>query len=184
MKRCTKCGVEQPLEHFYRQAECKDGLRGDCKSCFAARAKARYATTRERDIERVKAWRRDNPEKYAAIRQRQREDGSRARSNRKGYLKRVYGMTPEEYASMLEAQGGGCAVCGKPPRPDISLHIDHDHESGRRRGLLCFSCNQVLGSVGDDASRLIALASYLNSYEPRLPEIDARLAALKASVGR
>jgi hypothetical protein len=70
-------------------------------------------------------------------------------------------MTVEDYDRMLEAQGGGCAICGRPPRPDISLHVDHDHETGRIRGSLCWPCNNLLGDVQDDPARLYAAADYL-----------------------
>lgn len=184
MKRCKKCGELLPLDAFYKATGAKDGHRGDCNACNLAAKHERYIANPEPDRERARRWAKENPEKYQALRQRQRDSGSKKRSDGRSHLKRVHGITPEVYEAMLEAQGGGCAVCGKRPRPDISLHIDHDHATGRRRGLLCFCCNQMLGSVDDDAARLIELANYLCSFEPRLPEIDARLAALKALAGR
>lgn len=78
-------------------------------------------------------------------------------------------MTIEDYDRMLAAQGGGCAICGRPPRDDISLHVDHDHETERIRGLLCFPCNNTLGDFNDDPVRLYAAANYL----ARDPEADA-----------
>ena len=65
---------------------------------------------------------------------------------------------------MLGAQGGRCAACGQ----DEPKHVDHDHETGRVRGMLCFLCNQALGNVRDDVTRLQALIDYL---------VRARLAA-------
>ena len=57
---------------------------------------------------------------------------------------------------MVEAQGGTCAVCdGKPE------HVDHDHETGKVRGVLCFNCNQALGNVRDDPAVLQGLIRYL-----------------------
>ena len=50
------------------------------------------------------------------------------------------GVTDEDYALLLASQGGGCAICGNPPRTR-RLHVDHDHKTGRIRGLLCFTCN-------------------------------------------
>ena len=184
MKRCTKCGVEQPLENFYRAAETKDGLRGDCKACFAARAKARYAVTRERDIERVKKWQRDNRERHLANLRARHARPEVKRHERDMHLRRSYGMTIEEYEEILASQGGVCAICEKPPRSDISLHVDHDHASGRRRGLLCFSCNNALGNSGEDVERLLAFVDYLTAHAEREPEIDRRLAALKVMAGR
>ena len=53
------------------------------------------------------------------------------------------GVTDEEYQRMLAAQAGGCAICGNPPKTK-RLHVDHNHRTGRVRGLLCFRCNRGL----------------------------------------
>lgn len=52
-------------------------------------------------------------------------------------------MPTEQYEAMLAAQGGGCAICGAGPKTR-RLHIDHDHMSGKVRGLLCHRCNRAL----------------------------------------
>ena len=169
MKRCTKCGVEQPIDEFYRATGTRDGLRGDCKTCFQRRAAARYRASPDAAKERTRRWREDNPEKYAANQRKHRESGRKKEADRRSYLKRKYGLTLEDYDRMLEAQDGGCAICGRPPRPDISLHVDHDHETGRIRGLLCFPCNNTLGDFEDDPARLYAAADYLT----REPDVEA-----------
>ena len=61
---------------------------------------------------------------------------------------------------MIEAQGGTCAVCPGPPQ-----HVDHDHETGEVRGILCFNCNQALGNARDDVQVLRGLARYLELHE-------------------
>ena len=53
------------------------------------------------------------------------------------------GVTDAEYDRLLAAQGGGCAICGNPPKTR-RLHVDHDHKTGRVRGLLCHRCNRAL----------------------------------------
>jgi len=70
-------------------------------------------------------------------------------------------MTPEQYDALLLSQGGVCPICGKPlPFP---ADVDHDHMTGRARGLLCHRCNLTLGLVHDDLKLLQALADYLVS---------------------
>jgi hypothetical protein len=64
---------------------------------------------------------------------------------------------------MLAAQGGGCAICGRAPSTKISLHIDHDHETGRIRGLLCFVCNNGLGQFQEDPAVLRKAAAYVEA---------------------
>lgn len=79
-----------------------------------------------------------------------------------------FGLTPDQYAEMLAAQNGACAICERPervidPRSGRvkSLAVDHDHESGAVRGLLCQNCNKGIGNLGDSADILIAAAMYL-----------------------
>lgn len=52
-------------------------------------------------------------------------------------------LSPDEYEALLEAQGGVCAICGNPPAKR-RLSVDHDHATGKVRGLLCFRCNRAL----------------------------------------
>ena len=84
---------------------------------------------------------------------------------RRSHLKVKFGITPEDYGQMLAAQGDGCAICGNGRNRNSPsreyLHIDHDHETGRVRGILCDRCNQVLGHFGDDPALLRRAADYL-----------------------
>jgi len=67
-------------------------------------------------------------------------------------------------------------------RPDISLHLDPDHESGQLRGILCFRCNNALGDFDDDASLLQAALRYLDSY--RAAEVEDEVALIRERVRR
>jgi hypothetical protein len=69
------------------------------------------------------------------------------RRNRKSEIKRKYGITIEEHDRILIAQGDCCALCcTDTPRGQGTWHVDHDHDTGVVRGLLCHSCNTMLGS--------------------------------------
>lgn len=107
----------------------------------------------ERHRERTKAWQRANP-------------GKTAISLRRSRLKAKYGLTEEDYARMLETQNDRCAICGKPQidSKDGRFHVDHDHKTGRVRGLLCDRCNVGLGSFEDNPQRLVLAARYLNDF--------------------
>ncbi len=79
-----------------------------------------------------------------------------------------YRLTEREYIAMSERQGGRCAICGRTP-DEGGLVIDHEHGSGKVRGLLCGPCNRGLGMFGDEAARLKAAVEYLeqNSRQTR-----------------
>lgn len=74
-------------------------------------------------------------------------------------IKGKYGITIEQYDAMMAAQDGRCAICGV--LPTRHLCVDHDHETGEVRGLLCEPCNFALGHMADDVDRLLAAAAYL-----------------------
>ena len=76
--------------------------------------------------------------------------GKKKASDRKSHLKRKYGLTLEAFDELLASQGGGCAICGKPDADNV----DHDHATGRVRGILCWNCNIAIGQFEDDDDRL------------------------------
>lgn len=83
---------------------------------------------------------------------------------RKNWLKREYGLTIEHYNEMLIEQDFSCAICKRHmsnfKRP---LHVDHDHENNKVRGLLCNRCNTALGSLGDTKESIENVLKYLNA---------------------
>lgn len=72
-----------------------------------------------------------------------------------------YGLSPEDVARMLDDQCGGCAICAKPIR-GLRFHVDHDHATGKVRGLLCHHCNtRLLPSVEHPDPFIDAALAYL-----------------------
>ena len=173
MKTCSKCGRLQPLENYYKAVGARDGRRGDCKDCFRARAKARYPTVRAQSIERAKRWRDEHREQYLENQRRMKQSPEYRQRERAGHLKRKYGISLEQYEALLVGQGGVCAICERPATTGISLHVDHDHASGRIRGLLCFRCNNALGDLEESPELLRRGAEYIVQHC-----IRQRLAAL------
>src|SRR5262245_47281721 len=140
-KSCRICGRELPLTSFHIARDARDGHRGECKECFRSLWKARYDADperRRRAVQRAKDWQARNPEKYAEIQRQYPDSGRKAEVMRQAHLKRNYGMTITDYDAMLIGQDGGCAICRAAEPAGQSLHVDHDHDTGLVRGLLCF----------------------------------------------
>jgi hypothetical protein len=79
-----------------------------------------------------------------------------------------YGLTADDFRTMLAEQGGRCAICGGTEPGPRNWHIDHDHAFGHVRGLLCHKCNVGLGHFDDSVDRLRAAVRYLEASQPRL----------------
>lgn len=86
------------------------------------------------------------------------------------YLRRTYGLTEWQYRRILRRQCGGCAICGRKPKPGRNLHVDHDHKTWRVRGALCLRCNYRLLGRGLERPELHeSAAGYLrSSFDGRL----------------
>lgn len=118
-------------------------------SCFYKDTK-KYTSCKSCKNEKSKAWAASHPERI----QEQR---------RKTRLKTLYGMSPEDYATMFKKQNGCCALCGEPEK-DKHLAVDHCHITGKVRELLCTNCNTILGKAHDDSSLLLRMSEYLNYH--------------------
>lgn len=96
---------------------------------------------------------------------------------RRQHLKRYYGLSPAQFEEMAKRQEGRCPLCDEAPRRcggrRNALVVDHNHSTGRVRGLLCNSCNRALGWFGDDLERVRRAVEYL--------EADARWIAVTAA---
>ncbi len=134
-KVCPDCSVEKSLEDFPRDRSRGDGRAAYCKSCKGLRAKK---------------YRQDHPEKH------QVED-------RKAKYLSFYDITIDDYDKMFLQQAGKCAICGTsaPEGMFNNFSVDHDHATGRIRGLLCSECNFGLGNFRDDTKLLENAIQYL-----------------------
>lgn len=90
-------------------------------------------------------------------------DPVRGRRDYAGHLRRKFGLSIEEYERMEREQGGVCAICERPPGKR-RLAVDHDHDSGQIRALLCAACNRAIGCMADDPALLELAAQYLVSH--------------------
>ena len=87
---------------------------------------------------------------------------SKQRRDRQAHLKRTFGITEAQYQALLSIQGGGCAICrSKKSRGTGNFPVDHDHHTGKVRGILCHPCNTALGGFKDDTEMLLRAVAYL-----------------------
>lgn len=107
------------------------------------------------------------------------------RKMRDRVFRKKYGISADEYDAMLVRQHGRCAICGthKPGGPHDCFVVDHDHETGAVRGLLCMDCNLGIGCLKDNIRIVVAAAQYLAMptlarYASRLDRVVAELPAL------
>lgn len=139
VKDCARCGQQKPRTDFYVCRTERDGRQAICSIC-----------QKEVTADRFKA----DPERVRLIRW-------------KSYIKHKYGMSWTEYTKWYNDQNGNCAICGDhyemraPDRLHDGLHIDHNHETGLVRGMLCRGCNHGLGNMKDSVERLRNAIAYL-----------------------
>jgi len=165
-KQCNTCDEVKPLDEFYKAAGCVDGRRGECRTCFQAKAVARAEEKPElREIarQRTAKWIHENDDRYRAYKREYGKLDKKKRADRRVHLRNKFGLTLEDYDRMLADQQGGCAVCGDPPGK-AALHVDHCHDSGVVRGLLCFRCNSAIGNLRDDPVIVASALAYLTRH--------------------
>jgi len=112
-----------------------------------ARAKNYYAKHPEKMRAKTRAYRARHPE--------------RAKINNRIYRFLHYGISQIEYDDLFNSQDGACAICRKPNWNGRGPNVDHDHITGKVRGIICSSCNTALGMIGDNPNIARAMADYL-----------------------
>jgi len=120
----------------YREEHCEE---------LRTKRKKYYDEHHEEMCDRSRKWRNEHLEKE--------------RANK---LMHNHGITIEEYDKLLAAQNGICVICGLPPNSK-KLSVDHNHETGKIRGLLCKSCNRALGLVYESVDILAKMINYLET---------------------
>lgn len=157
---CQDCGVALSDANWTASQQ-KYG-RYICGPCWSARQR-RYEEDRRRRVPDLLEKRRDAARERKAGWSEERKEQNRRRvySN---WLNRNYGIGIEDFDAMYERQKGRCKICGtEKPRGRGGFHVDHCHQSGTVRGLLCTSCNMMLGLASDDIGTLRSAIRYLKA---------------------
>lgn len=136
---CTVCGEEKHRTEFHvrRRTDEEIVYHSQCKSCMQEKQK------------KLKS----DPEKKVQY----------DAANREGYLRRTYGITGEQYNQMMEKQNSSCAICNKHQKDSKKrLAVDHNHETGEIRGLLCDYCNHRVIGRHRNGDLLRKMADYVD----------------------
>lgn len=155
MKQCTKCKKYKENKLFSRRG--KNGFCSWCKECANEDRRRWYRENNQLQIERSKKYRKDHPDKT---------------KNTK--LNQKYKISIEQFNAMNETQKGVCAIClrhdtykHKKTNERPALSVDHDHFTGKVRGLLCGNCNRAIGLFKDSIKLMESAVSYLRKHKGR-----------------
>lgn len=168
IKMCNRCKVDKSTVEFQRNKQTKDGLQDWCKPCIS---------------EYRKEYRRSNLDKFLVV---EREYAAQRRKknlplvqdiHRRSHLKTTYNITLEQYEQMFTQQNYACKICLVPFELQVQVsrtklpYVDHDHNTGVVRGLLCSTCNAMLGMAKDNPLLLQAAIEYLAQFTTKVSEL-------------
>jgi len=152
MKKCSKCKEEKELSEFNKS---RKGITTSCKACIAIIDKEIYDRDKEKILKRKKSY-------Y----QRNKEKTWRNNAETKWRTYGIKDMTIERYDVMMEKQNHCCDICGGHKDSFTRrLAVDHCHDTGEARGLLCSNCNAALGALGDNLEGVMKAVGYLKRFE-------------------
>lgn len=175
-KWCNSCQTDLPLDQFCKNCRSKDGLNWKCKTC-------------------TKNYLKENKEHIAELRRIKNKEEKNIQKRKEHWIKvgstpekkeehfyrvlfKNFGITKEKYQELLKRQNYVCALCKQPetagdPKYNTirSLAVDHDHETGEIRGLLCSNCNLSIGILGNSLQEILnKLKTYKNNINTREPK--------------
>lgn len=166
-KVCLKCKQEKPLEDFHRNESTKDGWSYCCKSCVpnpsvtGEHVKVKIVDGKKQ-CTKCKKWK--PLEAFGS--DKKLGCGKASWCLHCWKLNQLYHITSEDYDRILVAQNGVCAICGEEQTSGKSdlLCVDHNHVTGKVRGLLCHGCNTALGNLKDDPNLMRKAAKYIELH--------------------
>jgi hypothetical protein len=188
-KSCSLCRQELPTSEFYVSKA--GNLHCWCRACSKRKHAEDYAKHRDKRLgANRKNYAANRDVRLATQRARRPEIKERDRiafaanpakfraRERQSRLKSRYGITQERYDELYAEQLGCCAICGKSGE---KLVVDHNHGTGRVRGLLCYNCNLGLGLLGDSVVIVAAANNYLIKHHPTPPLLHPRIGNISAN---
>ena len=145
-RKCVVCKEVKSLDLFYKSKNRKGGYAYECKKC-------------KNELHR-KYMQTEKAKKSGCIRSKKYREKNKKRLLNQRYLKN-YGITTDEKMDLLKQQNYHCKICGNKVNM-ISGHIDHNHKTGKVRGILCRECNTAIGLFKDNINNLKRAIKYLS----------------------
>jgi hypothetical protein len=156
-KICSCCGKDLPFDNFYKNTTTKDGLRSRCKLClYLIKIKGKDFSKTEKEAYKAR-------KKIRAQEKRRRAEYLTYEKMRDGMLKTKYNMTLADFELLLDLQDRKCGTCNKAN----DLCVDHCHNTGKVRGILCQGCNKSLGLIKESIDTLKNLINYLERHNAK-----------------
>jgi hypothetical protein len=179
---CRDCHEKKHVSTSVKDASRKRGIMERCKDCDRDRKKAHREdpvtgpAQREKvrvAMQRQRKDRKDAGMSWADSLTEEQLEAKRAsaRASKRKVAYRQLGVTDEDYFAQLERQDGRCAICGRPEPTQSRERFcwDHDHETGRPRGLLCIPCNLAIAHLSESRETFLAAMAYLEVWAEALP---------------
>lgn len=163
-KTCTKCDTSLPIEMFPIRNKSTGRRHSWCGQCLKSYKAELWQANKEAMKSYKKEWYEKNKEGQKAKCRQRYHNGDKiqhAETVWRNKLIREFGITQDQYELMLSEQHGVCKICGQ--KDNRRLAVDHCHQTGNVRGLLCRHCNTAIGLFDDDPSLLRKAANYLES---------------------
>ena len=161
---CLDCHVVKPVSEFHGKGKTAKGIKkyqSYCRPCANKRRRVREKNDPLFNDKRKKYMKKANDKRTPEQRKKEPSYSSYFKD-----IKKIYGLTKEEYQALLTLQNNSCAICqvnftkrGTKRKP----HIDHDHVTGRIRGVLCGPCNMGIGQLKDSIDIIESALKYLKN---------------------
>ena len=143
-KRCIKCKITKPRTDFYTKlANNKNGTTRRCSSSNCKQCASDYTKTKRKLPSHIESYRR---------------------YSRNSARRRRFALLGADVAKLYDMQNNLCAIC-KSPEKHKRFALDHNHVTGKVRGLLCQQCNMAIGLLKDDPKIVRAAAEYIQKKE-------------------
>lgn len=165
MKICKRCSTEKILEQFSKHKKCLNGYQGTCIECTAKTTAEWTQNNKARKAQTDRQFEQRNPNRKKEFRELKKLENPylTSISECEQNMRVRYGVTLEYYGHMFNDQNGKCKICKRFYTEFArGLVIDHNHETGQVRGLLCDPCNRALGYFRESSVIMESAIEYIN----------------------